>query len=114
MMTVPPDQNSLHRTAKYFMDDGRAESAEAALALLESFGLTIRVGDEIVGSAEHQTALLTLVNVTSRTLLGGVEVVGLPDVPCVSRLARDSSLRSAVRDLGGKVVAAEKRTGPAR
>lgn len=111
-MTAPPDQNSLHRTAKYFMDDGRAESAEAALALLGSFGLTVRVGGEIAGSAEHQTALLTLVNVTSRTLLGGVEVVGLPDVPSASPLAPDASLRSAVEDLGGKVVAQERPDWP--
>ena len=102
----------MHRTAKYFMDDGRAESAEAAIAMLGAFGLTVRVGEEIAGSAEHQTALLTLVNVTSRTLLGGVEVVGLPDVPCGSRLAPAASLRSAVEGLGGKVVAQAKPDWP--
>lgn len=111
-MTTPPDQNSLHRTAKYFMDDGRADSAESALALLGSFGLTVRVGEEIVASAEHQTALLTLVNVTSRTLLGGVEVVGLPDVPSATRLASNGSLRSAVEELGGKIVSEERPDWP--
>lgn len=111
-MSATPDQNSLHRTAKYFMDDGRAESAEAALALLGSFGLSIRVGDEIAASVEHQTALLTLVNVTSRTLLGGVEVAGLPDVPCASRLNPNASLRTAVEQLGGRVVDQARHTWP--
>jgi hypothetical protein len=111
-MNAPPDQNSLHRTAKYFMDNGRAESAETALAMLESFGLTIQVGKEIANSAEHQTALLTLVNVTSRTLLAGVEVVGLPDVPSVSGLAPNASLRSAVEELGGKFAAQERPNWP--
>jgi hypothetical protein len=94
------------------MDNGRAESAEGALALLESFGLTIRVGEEVVGSPEHQTALLTLVNVTSRTLLGGVEVVVPPDTPCTSRLAPRQSLRSAVENLGGRLVLEVKRDWP--
>src|ERR1035438_4189846 len=39
------DPNSLHRTAKYFMDNGRAESHDEAMTLLAQFGLTIYVGD---------------------------------------------------------------------
>ena len=61
------DETSLHRTAKYFMDSGRAQTHEEAMGLLKQFGLTIHVGDEIENSVDHQTALLTLINVARRT-----------------------------------------------
>ena len=101
-MPVPIDHNNLHRTAKYFMDIGRAESPHAAMELLQSFGLTIHVGAEVSHSSAHQTALLTLVNAASRTLLGGVEIEGLPDVTCLSCLAPQRPLAEAVRELGGR------------
>ena len=88
-MGSPSITTSLHRAAKYFMDSGQAASHEAAMDLLERFGLTICVGDEIAHSAHHQTALLTLVNAARRTLLGGIEVSGLPDAPVSRRLAPD-------------------------
>jgi len=95
------DQGGLHRTAKYFMDSGRAETHEDAIALLKQFGLTIHVGQELSHSIDHQVALLTLVNVARRTLLGGIEVVGLPDAICRTPLAPGQSLIDAVRELGG-------------
>lgn len=99
------DADNLHRTAKYFMDNGRAETHDEALALLKRFGLTVHVGQEIADSVHQQTALVTLVNVARRTLLGGIEIVGLPDAPSLSPLAPKGSLRQAVRDLGGCTVA---------
>ena len=98
------DHDSLHRTAKYFMDTGQAQTVYAAMELLHRFGLTVHVGEEIASSADHQTALLTLVNTARRTLLGGIEVVGLPDVKCVTLLAPNQSLRNVVGELGGRLV----------
>jgi hypothetical protein len=98
------DPSSLHRTAKYFMDNGRAGSHDEAMRLLAGFGLTIYAGREIIGSAHHQNALLTLVNMARRTLLAGVDVVGLLDAPSLSPLAPERSLKNAVRELGGRVV----------
>jgi hypothetical protein len=99
------DPNSLHRTAKYFMDSGRAESHDEAMQLLAGFGLTIYVGPEIVGSSHHQNALLTLINTGRRTLLAGVEIVGLPDdAPSLTPLAPERLLMDAVTELGGRVV----------
>jgi hypothetical protein len=98
------DPSRLHRTAKYFMDNGRAGSHDEAMRLLARFGLTIYVGPEIIGSANHQNALLTLVNTARRTLLAGVDVVGLPDAPSLSPLAPERLLKDAVRELGGRVV----------
>ena len=100
---IKPD--SLHRTAKYFMDNGRAHTHEDAMALLHRFGLTVLVGQEIACSVHQQAALLTLINVASRTLLGGVEVVGLPDVASLTPLAHGRSLGQAVCEYGGHTVA---------
>ena len=111
-MGAPIDHTSLHRTAKYFMDNGRAETHDAALAMLKGFGLTICVGPEIVQSVHHQTALLTLVNLARRTLLGGIDVVGVPDTMSVSPLAPHQSLHQAVRELGGTVVTAPRAGWP--
>lgn len=104
-MTTLVDHTNLHRTAKYFMDNGRADTHEEALGMLQRFGLTIHVGPEIAASALHQAALLTLVNLTRRTLLGGIDVVGLSsDVACLTQLAKHSRLANAVAELGGTLV----------
>lgn len=103
-MTPLIDDTNLHRTAKYFMDNGRADSHEAAMRLLEQFGLTIYVGHELACSAAHQTALLTLVNVARRTFLGGIDVIGLPVADSLTRLAPGTSLAEAVRFLGGRLA----------
>ena len=58
---------SLHRTAKYFMDSGQARSHGEAMAMLRRFGLNIVVGPEVHASRDHQIALLTLVNAARRT-----------------------------------------------
>lgn len=98
------NEHTLHRGAKYFMDAGRAETHEAAMELLQQFGLTIHVGGDIGSSADHQTALLTLINVARRSLLGGIDVVGIPDTICVTPLAAGESLHQAIRRLGGRIV----------
>ena len=97
------DHTRLHRTAKYFMDSGRVQTHEQALALLQGFGLTVFVGPSLSRNADEQIALLTLVNAGRRTFLGGVEVIGVgEDKPLVS-LTSAPTLRQAVADLGGKV-----------
>ncbi len=98
------DHTTLHRAAKYFMDSGKAATHDAAMHLLQGFGLTVRLGPEVARSADHQTALLTLVNAARRTLLGGIEIAGLADAPCVTPLAPGRMLSAAVHDIGGRVV----------
>jgi hypothetical protein len=95
---------SLHRTAKYFMDSGRVQTTEAAMNLLRTFGLTIAVGPEVRTSPSAQIALLTLVNLTRRTFLAGIEIVGLVDSPILTPLSLETNLASAVSNLGGRVV----------
>lgn len=111
-MREPVDHETLHRTAKYFMDNGRAASHEEAMGFLERFGLTICVGGDIATSPPHQGALLTLVNNARRTLLGGIEVADLPDCASLTRLAPDQPLIQAVRRLGGMPVSTIRENWP--
>lgn len=99
------DASTLHRGAKYFMDNGCAQSHAEAMALLEGFGLAIHVGEGIASSVAKQVALLTLINLARRTFLAGVAVVGLPaDSKNLTRLATTSCLRDAVLDYGGTIT----------
>jgi hypothetical protein len=111
-MHEPVNHETLHRTAKYFMDNGRAASREEAMDLLKQFGLAIRVGGEIATSPHHQAALLTLVNTARRTLLGGIQVAGLPDCASLTRLAPNRLLAQAVTELGGEPVAQVREDWP--
>jgi hypothetical protein len=106
------DSDTLHRTAKYFMDNGRAETHDEAMGLLRRFGLTICVGSEIAGSIDQQAALLTLINLARRTFLAGVDVIGVPAAPSITPLAVNQSLRQAVKELGGNLVEESKQEWP--
>ncbi|HKX50768.1 MAG TPA: thiamine biosynthesis protein ThiF [Candidatus Binatia bacterium] len=108
----PIDHTNLHRTAKYFMDNGRASTHGEALALLERFGLNICVGEEIAHSAHHQIALLTLINVARRTFLGGIAVIGMSDCASLTPLAPNPRLIEAVEALGGVLVASARLDWP--
>jgi hypothetical protein len=96
----PVTAETLNRTAKYFMDTGRAESAEAATDILQGFGLSVLVGPEIASSRDHQVALLTLINCARRTLLGGVHLIGVSNEPNLTGVSHDETLRSAAQGLG--------------
>jgi len=106
------DHTNLHRTAKLFMDDGRAATHEEAMAMLESFGLTVMISAEAANSRDGQIALLTLVNVARRTLLGGVAVTGGLDVPLIAPLADGPTLADAVVQLGGQLGGSRHPTWP--
>ena len=97
-------QENLHRTAKYFMDTGRAKSAEEAIGILKNFGLYVVAGDEVRNSRDHQIALLSLVNLARRTFLRGVHVVNAPCSPLLVPLANSLTVADAVDDLGGRNV----------
>jgi hypothetical protein len=113
MMSISIDHTELHRTAKYFMDNGRASTHEEAIAILKSFGLVVQVGAEVVTSALHQAALLTLVNLARRTLLSGIHVCGIPEATsCLSALSKAATLADAVTELGGTVTSSPRADWP--
>jgi len=103
-MRRPVDHEHMHRTAKLFMDNGKAATQAEALDMLAGFGLGVRISPDTQTTRNGQIALLTLVNAARRTFLGGIEVAGLCDVPLLVPLAEAPSLREAVIELGGKVV----------
>jgi hypothetical protein len=73
---------TLNRTMKLALDDGRVNSYEEAQTLFNSFKLRIHVhpGFSMVPAA--QAAVLTLLAAAPRTFLGGVELVGPFDERC--------------------------------
>ena len=97
-------QENLHRTAKYFMDTGRAKSAEEAVTMLERFGLYVVAGTEVADSRDHQIALLSLGNLGRRTFLGGVHVIDAPVSPLLVPLTNATTVSDAVSELGGTNV----------
>jgi hypothetical protein len=96
--------DTLHRTAKYFMDTGQAVSHRDAMRLLEDFGIHIEVGEEARTSRNHQIAVLTLINAARRTFLGGVQVRGIRKGPLLAPLADAQGFTDAVEQLGGRIV----------
>ena len=111
-MTVAIDHSTLHRTAKLFMDSGRAASHEEALTLLQTFGLSVVLGNASARTREGQIALLTLVNLARRTLLAGIEVSGAGSEPLLVPLANAGTIAEAVRELGGRVAAQPRAEWP--
>lgn len=109
-VNVTPD--TLHRTAKYFMDTGRAASHQDALGILRGFGLSIRVGGEVAESRDHQLALLTLANVASRTCLGGVRIQGNLDCRLMVPFGDAATLGEAVGLLVGDYAAGPDERSP--
>jgi hypothetical protein len=101
-MTMMPTPETMNRTAKLFMDRNDVADYGEALAKLEGFRLAVVCGPEVLASAAHQCALLTLVNAGRRTFLGGIYVELPSDGPLLVPLAKAKSLAAAIVALGGK------------
>ena len=67
---------TLNRTIKLAMDEGKVGSYEEATALFATFKLRISVGPGFSKFPATEAALLTLLNAGPRTFLGGVQVEG--------------------------------------
>jgi len=93
----------MNRAAKLFLDRGDAASYGEALARLEGFSLAVSCGPEVLTSASHQCALLTLVNAGRRSFLGGVFVELPDDGPVLVPCGFGESIGAAVQALGGKI-----------
>ncbi len=94
--------DTLHRGVKMALDNGEADSVEAAYALFASYRMAIGLGAGAGHSAAIQAALLTMVNTGRRALLGGVEVMGDLQTPLLVDLpGLGETLRDAVMALGG-------------
>jgi hypothetical protein len=95
----------LNRTVKIALDTGEADSLEEAERIFAGYRLQIAVGPDVAGSPVLQAALLTAVNCATRTLLGGVTVVGVAG-PLALALPPFADLEDPVLGLGGKLAGA--------
>ena len=73
---------SLNRTMKLAMDDGRVQSYQEAVALFSSFRLRLQVAPGFTSSPGVEAAVLTLLRAGPKTFLGGIELFGPLDEPC--------------------------------
>jgi len=96
-------RDDLHRTLKLELDQGRAETVEAAEELTRTYRLGVHVGEGVASSATRQAALLTILNAASRAFRGGVVVAGDLDWPVSVRWGLGRRMIELARDLGATV-----------
>jgi hypothetical protein len=97
--------DELHRTVKLALDTGEAVSVEDAVRIFSAYRVQLVLGPEAAESAVLQAAALTAVNCATRTLLGGVSVIGAQG-PLRVALPPFKDLSDAVEALGAGVAAA--------
>ena len=73
---------TLNRTMKLAMDEGKVRSYEEAKALFATFRLRIRVRPGFARVPAAEAAILTILNAAPKTFLGGVELDGALDERC--------------------------------
>lgn len=92
--------DTLNRTMKLALDDGRVSSYEQAQELFSSFRLRISVQPGFTGSPAAEAAVLTLLNAAPRTFLGGVELVGRLGEQCTQAWFNGKALGEVAEKFG--------------
>ena len=106
------DADSLHRTVKLELDEGRAQTVEAACQIVARYVLQIEVGARVIESPTRQAMLLTAVTAASRCFPGGVRVRLNADGPMSALWAEGQSLSESVKRSGGTIVESFEREHP--
>ena len=103
MNTLSPD--TLHRTAKLELDEGRAQTVDEIERIVGRYVLQVDVGEGVSESHTRQAMLLTAVNAASRAFIGGVRVrVRSDGGPLQVRWSEGERLAAAVQTFGGDIV----------
>ena len=102
MNVFGPD--TLHRTTKLELDEGRAQTVEDAETIASRYVLQIDVGKGITESLTRQAMLLTAVNTASRAFIGGVRVRLPENGPMAVPWAEGQDLATSVKAFGGDLV----------
>ena len=103
MNTLTPD--TLHRTAKLELDEGRALTVDEIDQIVSRYVLQVDVGEGVTDSNTRQAMLLTAVNAASRAFIGGVRVrVKSEGGPLRVRWGEGEDLAVAVQNFGGTIV----------
>ena len=102
----PFNADTLHRTLKLDLDDGRAGSVEEAYQIAAGYVLQVVVGGGVAESETNQAVLLSTLNAGSRAFLGGVRVLMEcdPGVALISRWAEGKDVAAVVQAYGCTVV----------
>lgn len=95
----------LHRLVKLALDTGEAATVAEAERVFAGYRLVVATGPDVAASATLQAAVLTAVNTGRRCFLGGVQVVGDPDIAVRVPWRGCRTLGAAVADLQGTMVA---------
>lgn len=91
---------TLNRTVKLAMDEGKAASYEDAERLFRSFRLKIAVAPGFTQAPAAQAAVLTLLNAARKTFLGGVELIGPLEERCTMAWFKGQSLAEVAAVFG--------------
>ena len=100
-------RDDLHRTLKLELDEGRAETVEAAAELTQTYRLGVYVDASAASSATQQAALLTILNAAPRAFGGGVVVDGDLDWPVTVRWGHGQPIAEVAHGLGAKIGAVD-------
>jgi hypothetical protein len=93
--------DNLNRVVKLALDTGEAATIEDAERIFEGYRVQMLLGPDVAANPVLQAAALTAVNCASRTLLGGVRVVGAAGELAVP-LPGPRHLLDALAALGGQ------------
>ena len=102
----PFDADTLNRTVKLDLDEGRARSVEEAYEIAAGYGLQVVVGQGVVASETNEALLLTVLNSGRRAFFGGVRVcLNCPSGDLLSsRWAAGQDIAAVVEAFGCTVV----------
>lgn len=99
-----PNADTLNRVVKIAIDSGEVATVAAGYDLLRTYRVGVCVGPEVKKSPAHQAALLTIVNIARRAMLGGVYIEGSLDTPMLASVPGQRTLAEVVAGLGAQVV----------
>ena len=94
---------TLNRTMKLAMDEGRVQSYQEAVELFRSFRIRLVISPGFSSTPGVEAAILTLLRAGPKTFLGGVELVGSLDERCTLAWFAGKSLGEVATECGVSV-----------
>lgn len=104
--------DSLNRTIKLAMDEGRVDSLEQAQQLFDGFRVHLVVAPGFSSSPAAQAAVLTMLVAAPKTFLGGVEISGAVEERCTMAWYAGASLAEVAISVGARVTMVRDATTP--
>lgn len=94
---------TLNRTMKLAMDEGRVQSYQEAVELFRSFRIRLVIASGFSSTPGVEAAVLTLLRAGPKTFLGGVELIGPLDERCTLAWFAGKSLGEVAIECGVSV-----------